>query len=404
MEEKFEVPASEIVNRISMIQKELRQHDIDGLFVVQRVDLFYFSGTAQNGFLYIPAEGAPLLLIKKYMPRAERESSIEHIIEIKSVKDVPRLIYDLYKGLPHTLGFELDVVPVNQFNFFRTLFPDQECVDGSPLIRKVRTIKSEWEISRMDRAAELSRRTFEYIKENIRPGYAEIEFAGMFETFARKIGHGAKLRVRDYQTEGYPWHILSGKSGGMVGVLDSPASGEGTSAAFPCGGGNKKLASDEPIMIDLGSVLNGYHFDETRMFAIGAMPKKAFDASKAAIDIHNEVLNRVKPGISLDELFQISMRRSGLLGYAEPYLGPPGYKVNFIGHGIGLELIEQPIIASGKKSPLQPGMILALEPKMVFKNQFTAGIESVFLVTKTGHRLVSQTPVKVFNNLHLLQF
>lgn len=182
----------------------------------------------------------------------------------------------------------------------------------------------------------------------------------------------------------------------MVGLLDSPFSGEGTSLAFPSGGGNKKLAPNEPILIDIGTVLNGYHFDETRMFAIDSMPDKALDACMASIEIHNEVLDNVRPGRILEDLFRISVAKAESLGYADTYLGPPGYKVTFIGHGIGLDLIEQPIIAAKKKEALQPGMIFALEPKMTFENEFGAGIETVFLVTETGHRLISEVPVKVF--------
>jgi Xaa-Pro dipeptidase len=396
MMEGFKVPETEIEQRINRIQIELQEEEIDGLFIVQRVDLFYFSGTAQNGFLYIPAEGNPLLFVKRYMPRAKDESSIKDIIEIKTIKEVPRLIADACGSLPDRLGFELDVVPVNDFNFYRGLFPDKTCVDGSPLIRKVRMIKSPWETNQMEATAELSCRTFEYIRDKIRPGYTEMEFASMFEAFARNLGHGGKLRVRDYQTEGYPWHLLSGKSGGMVGVLDSPASGEGTSPAFPCGAGNKRLAPDEPIMVDFNCVLNGYHFDETRMFAIESMPTKALDASQAAIEIHNEILNKIKPGIRLDELFRISTAKAESLGYAESYLGPPGYKVSFIGHGIGLELIEHPIMTYKSRVSLQPGMIFAIEPKLVYLDEFAAGIESIFLVTETGHRLISQTPVQIF--------
>ena len=396
MEQEFKVPASEIERRIDSIKKELQKQAIDGIFIVQRVDLFYFTGTAQSGFPYIPAEGDPILLIKKYMPRARRESSIREIAEIKSIKEAPRLISDYCGRQPHTLAFEFDVIPVRDFNFYRQLFRESECVDGSSLIHKVRMIKSNWEIVQMERAGELSRMTFEYIENNIKPGYTEMEFAGMFETFARKFNHGGQLRIRDYLTEGYPWHILSGISGGKVGLLDAPASGEGTSPAFPCGAGNKKLIPNEPIMIDLGTVLNGYHFDETRMFAIDSMPQKAMDACQASIEIHEEILNKARPGISMNDLFRIAVAKATALGYSSPFLGPPGYKVSFVGHGIGLELVEQPIIAATKGDLLMPGMIFALEPKMVFENEFAAGIESVFLVTETGHRLLSQTPVKVF--------
>jgi Xaa-Pro dipeptidase len=396
MTKNFAVPASEIHRRKVAIQTELQGNGMDGLFIVQRVDLFYFSGTAQNGFLYMPAEGEPLLCIKKYMPRAQRESPLENIVEIGSINDVPGLISDLFGKLPRTLGLEFDVLPVRDFNFYRGRLRVEDYVDGSPLIQKVRMIKSPWEIEQMERTAELSKKTFEYMRKTIRPGFTEMEFAGMFETFARRLGHGAKMRVRDYQTEGYPWHILSGKSGGMVGLLDSPASGEGTSVAFPCGAGNKLLAAQEPIMIDFTSVLNGYHLDETRMFAIEAMPEKAMRASQATIRIHDVVLERVKPGITVGELFEISASEAKSLGYEEPYLGPPGYKVTFIGHGLGLELIEPPIIAKGWEDPLVPGMTLALEPKMVFKDEFAAGIESVVLVTDSGCRLISKVPVEIF--------
>jgi Xaa-Pro aminopeptidase len=394
--DKFKVPSGEIDRRIKKIRKEIQDNGIDGLFIVQRVDLFYFSGTAQTGFLYIPAEGQPVLFIKRYLPRARKESSIKNIIEVKSIKEVPGLIVDFYGKLPGTMGFEFDVLPVRDFNFYKTLFDVVKFVDGSHLIHKVRMIKSDWEIEQIEKTAELSQKTFEYMKSAIRPGLTEMEFAGMYETFARKLGHGAKLRVRDYQTEGYPWHILSGTNGGLLGLLDSPASGEGTSAAFPCGGGNKLLAPDEPIMIDLGSVLNGYHMDETRMFAIESMPGRAMDACRAAIEIHDAVLEKVKPGISIDELFLHSVETANSLGYAEPYLGPSGHEVNFVGHGIGLELIEHPIIARGKDVLLKPGMTFALEPKMVFENEFSAGIESVFLVTDTGARLISKVPQEIF--------
>ena len=149
-------------------------------------------------------------------------------------------------------------------------------------------------------------------------------------------------------------------------------------------------------MIDFAYALNGYHMDVTRMFSIGPMPDRARRACEAVMDIHDAVLERVRPGVAVDTLCRHAAERAESLGYAGPYLGPPGNKVSFIGHGIGLELIEGPIIAAGKKDRLAPGMVFALEPKMVFENAFAAGIESVFLVTETGHRIISRVPVKIF--------
>ncbi|MEW5908966.1 MAG: Xaa-Pro peptidase family protein [Thermodesulfobacteriota bacterium] len=392
----FRVPVSEIGTRRVNIQKKMKATGMDGILIIQRVDLFYFTGTSQNGFFFIPAEGAPLLMIKKYFPRAREESGISNIIEIKSVKEIPILIREACGFLPKILGLELDILPVREFDFYRNLMPATEYRDASPLILESRSIKSDWEIAQMEKAAEASGFTFNQMKSIIRPGLTEMEFAGLFEAFARKIGHGGMLRDRSFQSGGaYPWHVLSGKNGGMPGVLDASTSGEGTSPAFPSGAGYKKLKKNEPIMVDLGFVLNGYHMDETRMFAMGSMPKEAMKASLAVIEIHNAVLEKAKPGVATGELFQHSVDLAESMGYQEEYLGPSGYKVNFIGHGIGLELIEPPVIAKNKKDALMPGMTFALEPKMVFSDRFAAGIESVFQVTETGSRLISRVPVEI---------
>ena len=392
----FKIPASEIERRIQSLQENMLQSEIEGFLIVQRVDLLYFAGTAQNGFLYIPAHGDPLLLIKRYAPRAREESSIDNIIEIASPKEVPGRIIDIYGRLPEAMAFELDVLPVTHFDFYKQLFPTKTHVDGSALIHQARSVKSPWEIEQMGNTARLSARTFEYIQDHLKEGYTEMEFAGMFEAFARKIGHAGKLRVRDYQSEVYPWHVLSGPNGGKMGLLDSPFSGEGTSVAFPVGAGFRKMAAHEPILIDLGFIYNGYHMDETRMFTIGSMHKKAMDASMATIEIHDAILEAARPGIPINRLFERSVATAKALGYAETYLGPPGYKVSFVGHGIGLDLVEQPIISVKNETLLQPGMTLAIEPKINFINEFGVGIESVFTVTETGCRIISRVPKKVF--------
>jgi Xaa-Pro aminopeptidase len=392
----FKVPAQEIARRIAAMQRELQQAGIDGLFIVQRTDLFYFSGTAQNGFLYLPADGRALLMIKQSQARARAESAVADLVGIESVTGVPALIRDFCGRAPARLAFELDVLPVNEFRFYRQLFAIEDCPDGSPMILRVRSVKSAWEIAQLEATAEMTRSTFEYMRSAICPGLTEMEFAGMFEAYARRLGHAGMVRARNYQTLGYPWHVLSGRSGGQVGLLDSPASGEGTSAAFPVGAGAKRIAADEPVMVDLASVRNGYHLDETRMFAIGSMPEKAYRASEAAIRIHDALIESVRPGVALDALFEKALLLARSLGFEDSFLGPPGHKTRFIGHSIGLELIEPPIIARGRQALLEEGMVFALEPKMVYENEFAAGIESVFVVTAAGARLISKVPVAIF--------
>ena len=294
----FSIPSSQIEKRLSNLQEQLRVNRLDGALIIQRVDLIYFTGTAQNGCLFVPAHGPPLLFIKRSHPRACKESPLKQVIRIQSIKDVPGLIRDFYSDLPKNLGLELDVIPVNQFRFIESLFPGCCPADASGLILGMRMIKSDWEIAQMEQTADMSAETFAYMQSALQEGYTEMEFAGMFETVARKLGHGGKIRIRDYQTEGYPWHVLSGKSGSLSGVLDSPASGQGTSLAFPCGAGQKELQANEPVMVDFAAVLNGFHMDETRMFAINTMPAKALKASEDAINIHDYILEKTGPGMS----------------------------------------------------------------------------------------------------------
>jgi len=396
MTEYFTVPSFEIDQRIHAVQEKLQRAEIDALIVIQRVDLLYFSGTAQNAILFIPQTGEPLLLVKKFYPRVVQESPLKQMVEINSVKEIPGLIRDFYGISPTIVGMEMDVLPVRDFEFYKKLFPQSSFVNGSDLILETRAIKSLWEIERMVESAALSRKTFNHMKSIIKPGLTEMEFAVMAEGYARAHGHMGKLRVRDFQSEIYNWHVLSGKNSAMLGLLDSPASGRGTSAAFSCGAGWKQLQIDEPILVDFSTALNGYHMDETRMFAIGTMPQKAMEVSKMSIDIHNGVLEMVKPGITAHEVYEFGLAMAQKNGYAESYLGPPGYQVSFIGHGIGLEVVEPPFLAKGRKDCLKPGMTFALEPKLVVADEFMAGIESVFCVTETGARLISSIPVEVF--------
>ena len=390
------IPITEINRRWSRLQKVFRGKGIDGILIVQRVDLLYFSGTAQDGALYVPSLGEPVLFIKRYFPRACKESPLAQIVPIDSFRDIPGCLRDHCASPPRTLGLEFDVMPVAEFQFFKKTFPCKRFVDASTSILDVRKTKSSWDIQQMERTAEMSALTFDYMRRILKPGLSEIGFAGLFENFARDRGHAGKLRVRNYRTEGYSWHVLSGRSGGMTGVLDSPASGQGSSYAFPCGAGEKIIRAEEPVMVDFASVLNGFHMDETRMFAVGSMPDKALQAAQATMTIHQDLLETIKPGMCAHDLFSHALHMAESLGYKESYLGIPGHQVSFIGHGIGYELIEPPIIAHGKEDLLLPGMTVALEPKFVFEDAFSAGIESVFLVTDTGARLISQTPSVIF--------
>lgn len=98
----------------------------------------------------------------------------------------------------------------------------------------------------------------------------------------------------------------------------------------------------------------------------------------------------------MGELFDSAVKAAAKMGYAREYLGLPHLKSRFVGHGIGLELVENPILAKDSSTQIRPGMVFAVEPKFIFKNLFAAGIESVIQITDRGSRFLSQTKNKIF--------
>ena len=390
------VPALEIANRIHALKHRMDTAGIDAVFLTHKPDLFYFSGTAQDAYLYVPKDLDPLLLVKQYFPRALAETGIDQVIQVDSITRIPGRIRSMHGRLPASMGLAFDVVPVRDFQFFQTLFTPAEMVDATALIMGCRMIKSDWEIDQMAVAARLSKETFSFVRDNMTPGESEIAFCGRVEAFARANGHSGRLRVRHYRAEGFSHHLMSGVSGGVGGGLDTPVSGTGTCSAYPYGAGPKRIQKNEPILLDLGTMVNGYHMDETRMLVIGTLPPEAEKAGQAAIDILHHVRDMMRPGVLAGDIFDAAVNRAGRLGLEEPFLGLPGLKCRFIGHGLGMELVETPILARDSSQELMPGMVFAVEPKFIFKDRFAAGIESVIQVTDTGARFLSMTENQMF--------
>lgn len=390
------VPYEEIKNRLTRVRNGMRKQGIESLLVVQKMDFYYLSGTTQDGFLFLPLEGKPLLMIKRELGRAKAESPLENVVSLKSIRDVPSLIRKHWKKLPQNLGLEFDLLPVRDYFKFQELFPGARLMDGSIVFREARKIKSPFEIDLMRKAGEIGKKVYEEATKILKGGMTEIEFGGLLEAVAKRYGHEGLLRVRALNYEAYTWHVLSGPNGGIVSQSDSPMGGLGLSPAFPVGASMRKMKAHEPILVDFGTCFHGYQADETRMFSIGKMKKKFIDAYKACREIHDAVLDEVRPGADGEAIFMRTLKLAKKLGYKDSYLGPPGLQTRFIGHGIGLELNELPFIAQGHSYPLEEGMTFAVEPKIVFPGEGAVGIENTVAVTKDGYEILTPTEQEIF--------
>ena len=391
------VPREEIENRLTRLRAEMKKKEIESLLVIEKMDFYYLSGTTQDGCLFVPVEGDPLLMVKRELERAKVESPLGNVAGMNSIREIPSLIRTCSGRSPHLVGLELDVLPVKDYFRLQEIFPGTRFVDASSLLRVIRKLKSSFEIGLMKIAGEIGRKVYEEAKEVLKEGMSEIEFGGLLEAIAKKHGHEGLLRVRSLNYEAYSWHVLSGWAGGIVSQSDSPMGGLGLSPAFPVGASLKRMRRHEPIVVDFGICYHGYQVDQTRMFSIGKLERKYIDAYHACREIHDAVLEDVRPGADGEELFMKSLRLAEKLGYQESYLGPPGLQTRFVGHGIGLELNEFPFLAQGHSSPLEEGMTFAVEPKIVFSGEGSAGFENTVVVTQSGYEILTPAEPDIFN-------
>jgi len=374
----------EIDNRIYKLKDLMEKASLDGAFFHYKIDYYYLSGTMQDSLLFVPLDGKPVLFVKKEISRARRESPLEDIVPMRSIKDILPYIKPLKR-----VGMQLDVIPYNDVIKFKDLIGPCDLINVSPLTKEIRKKKSPFEIKIMERAAAIQKKVYEHVPEILKEGMTEIELAGLLEAYAKKLGHEGLLRVRSMNYEAYTWHVISGRTGSIVSQSDSPMGGLGLSPAFPVGASMKKIKRDEPILVDFGICYHGYQVDQTRMYAIGSMPEPFKGAFEACREIHYRVLDKVLEGDISRDLFEYSIKLAEKLGYGDYYLGYKPYKVRFLAHGIGIELAELPFIAASHTYPIEEGAVFAIEPKMVFPKKGACGIENTVLIENSRYRVLT---------------
>ena len=387
----MELMPTEIESRIGNLQKKLMEQAADGAIILQQSDLFYFTGTMQNAYLFIPASGQPVLMVKKSLTRGRQESPLKNIVAIKNPKQIPEILSAYGYNNSNKIGLELDVLPFNVYKSYQKIFPTTEFIDISPAIKEIRAIKSAYEIELMRGALAVIDQAFQTVPSFLREGMSELELASLFEAEMRKRGYAGPCRMRAFGQDFFFGTVCTGGSGFYPNYFDGPVGGQGTCAAQPQGAGWKRINRNEVIYIDYTSIVNGYTGDQTRIFCIGELSPKLVKAYEDALLIEAEVIKSIKPGTLAEEPYLLALKLAAELGYQEHFMGYKEDQVKFVGHGIGLELDEWPILAKGMKTPIVPGMTFALEPKFVFP-EGAIGTENSFVMTETGPQYLSITP------------
>lgn len=390
------VPPSEIEGRLGHFRAALREAGLDGAIIVQRADLYYFSGTAQNGWLIVPAaeEGEPVLAVSRSQARARTESPIGRQVPFGSPRDLPALLAAAGLSGATRLGLELDVLPVRDWFRLKDLQPGVELADVSMAIREQRAVKSEWEIGQHEGAAGILARVYREVPDILRAAEREIDACAAVEGSLRRHGHQALIRIRRFNMELAGVTLVSGPTASAPQPFDGADGQVGLYPPVPSSGGERRLRSGEPVMVDLVAGYNGYIVDQTRIFCLGRLADDELrDAHRLALDIEAGAARQLVAGAPCGPIYAEAHARAQASPFAAGFMGWGENQVSFLGHGVGLELDELPILTGRSRTTLAPGMMVAVEPKFFFGDRGGVGVENTWVVTGGAPRnLTAATP------------
>jgi Xaa-Pro dipeptidase len=389
------VPETEIRERIARFQSMLQEKETDGALITQNIDLYYLTGTMQNGVLYVPQKGEPCFYVKKSVTRAEFETVLP-VQPLGRLRELGGKIESAF-GPVKRLGLEWDVLPYGLAQRYIGLFPGAEPVDISFDLRLQRAVKSEYELRQMRQAASHVKEIVESLPRLIREGKTELELSAEIEYTLRLKGSIGLFRMRGYNQELCLGMVASGSAAATPTYFDGPAGGLGAQLASPQGASAKPIKANEPILVDIATTVEGYLIDQTRLAVIGDLDDDLKQAYKVAVSIIREAEEMGKPGGSWKSLYLRSLEMAKEAGLAEHFMGFGPDQAKFLGHGVGLEMDELPVLAKGFDQPLQEGMVIAIEPKFTFPGRGVVGIENTYLVTKNGLESLTTAPEDIIH-------
>jgi len=347
--------------------------------LVQATDVFYFSGTRQNAALWVPAAGAATLLVRKSLARARAESAVADVRPFPRSRQLGAVA-----GGARRIGFTCDVAPVSAHRFWASALAPAQLVDVAPAVRWLRSVKSAAELEAMRRTAAMLSAVLAEVPRFLRPGMRELDLAAEIEYRMRRAGNEGSPRLRGFNQELFTGLAVAGPRAASPGYFDGPVTGLGLGASAPIGPSAGLIEPGAPIVLDYTAIVGGYIVDMTRMAVCGELPAPAARAFEVALAIQGEIAARLVPGAVPSELWDRARSLAEAAGLGASFMGPPGDQARFVGHGVGLELDELPVLAPGFDDPLLAGQTVAVEPKFVLPGVGAAGIENTWAVAEGG--------------------
>ena len=360
------------------IQQAMRQEEADGCLLTMNMNLYYVSGQVFNGYFYLPAEGRPYWFVKRL---TVPETNQVHVI--RKPEQMPELFRDLNLAMPRKLLLEEDELSYNECIRLQHVFRAEATGNASALIRHIRMIKTPWEIEQMRISARRHEAVYREIPACYRPGMRDVELQIEIEKRMRMHGSLGYFRAFGSNMDIFMGSLLAGENAGEPSPFDFALGGKGIHASGPLGANGTLLREGTTVMADMSGNYTAYQTDMTRGFSIGKLPDRAYRVHRVALEIQARMERTAKPGVSCAELYRDALAMAGQEGLKDCFMGTH-LQAKFVGHGVGLEINELPVLTTRSKDILQPGMTFAFEPKFVLAGIGAVGIENTFLVTDSG--------------------
>lgn len=383
-------------SRIETFAAGLEAAGMAAALVMEPRDLYYLAGTAQPANLLVVPGHEPVLFARRFAGRIRTETTVERVLEGAGFSAVVAEAERLGVGAG-PLGMELDVLPAGLVARAERSFAGRAIADCSPLLLAQRARKDAGELAAMRESVALFDAVHAAITEFARPGVAENELSAEVVRALRRAGHAGLIAQRRWDArlpaEGA---LASGEnlwefSGGPFAIT-----GVGLSRAAPIGASGRRLRHADLVNIDLGMNRAGYHADMARTYAVGEAPPELERLAAAVRGCQDACIAAIRPGVSAESVYEAGVRAAEELGVADVFMGYGDQRGPYVGHGIGLELDEPPVLGPGVRTPLEEGMVLAVEPKVISPGFGAVNIEDDVIVTAAGAEIIGDVPRGAF--------
>ncbi|SDZ80345.1 Xaa-Pro aminopeptidase [Porphyromonadaceae bacterium KH3R12] len=377
------LPLYEADSRLKRVQQTITEMEADACIITSSVNQYWLCGFIFDGFMFLFPEGDPILFVK-------RPSNIvdERAKQIRKPEQIPDMLREIGISLPKRILVEADQLSFSAATRLQAALGMPETKNISGEVRKIRSVKSEYELEQMRESARIHAYVYELIPSLYREGMTDLELQIEIERQMRLHGSVGIFRSFGENMDIFMGSMLAGDNAQAASPYDYALGGAGISPLLPLGANGTVLLPGTTLMVDMAGNYRPWMDDMTRTFAIEHTPDMAYKAHQVSIDIHNAIMKNFRAGALCSELYLLAEEIVNQNGLA-PYFMGTIQQAQFIGHGVGLEINEPPVLTPRSREVLEPGIAFALEPKFVLPGIGAVGIENTYVVHESGFEKIT---------------